>query len=394
MYPKELFLHVSRNCNFSCSYCWQKKSLSHMKPLTAYNAIKIFFKAYPDEPKRITFFGGEPLLNFTLIESAVSYLLRNHGNQIEKKILSIVICTNGFLLDERKIDFCLKNKIVLAISFDGSPVSHDICRKKGNEIEQKLILIKKRHYSTPSKKEKIIRLLWTLDSKTINGFYENFKYLIEKLEIADFVHSLNIEFSFLTSWTRKDHEEVFIQSELVANYYLENLSYFNDLTVRPLSVYVKQYFKKNTPIRILQTRCTDLFSKRCDMGSDFFWIILPEGTIIGCTCFEAFDIFIKKNPLILGNVNKLNSEAKVRCLFEKREKLNQKIVLNDLTKFLNNRARKKMTRLGKWPKKSNKICLLAHPGGKRHAFDKSICEQKFFDGFILASQKIEENKNE
>jgi len=80
-----------------------------------------------DEPNiAISFFGGEPLLNFSLIKKVVPYA-RENANKANKKV-SFNIVTNGTLLDDKNIHYFKENGVVVHVSFDGPKEIQDLQR--------------------------------------------------------------------------------------------------------------------------------------------------------------------------------------------------------------------------------------------------------------------------
>ncbi|MCI5117843.1 MAG: radical SAM protein, partial [Candidatus Electrothrix sp. LOE1_4_5] len=81
----------------------------------------------PDEGDcGICFIGGEPLLNWRLIEDLVEY-----GNELfgkSKKKLRFSITTNGLALTEERIRYILKNRISVTFGFDGLKTVQDRLR--------------------------------------------------------------------------------------------------------------------------------------------------------------------------------------------------------------------------------------------------------------------------
>jgi len=66
------------------------------------------------EYARVTFFGGEPLLEFDLIQRITDYI---HSKSDRPVMLDIV--TNGTLLTEEFFEYADKNGIMISISYDG-----------------------------------------------------------------------------------------------------------------------------------------------------------------------------------------------------------------------------------------------------------------------------------
>jgi sulfatase maturation enzyme AslB (radical SAM superfamily) len=76
----------------------------------------------------LNFYGGEPLLNFYLIEKTLTFL--NNKNKELKKKAKYSLTTNGSLLTEQTIQLLNKNKFSVVLSFDG--FAQDSQRRKGS----------------------------------------------------------------------------------------------------------------------------------------------------------------------------------------------------------------------------------------------------------------------
>ena len=72
--------------------------------------------------------GGEPLLNFPLIQEVVAY-----ARSLEKehnKLFRFTVTTNGVLLDDEKIDFINREMYNVVLSVDGRPEVNDRIRRR------------------------------------------------------------------------------------------------------------------------------------------------------------------------------------------------------------------------------------------------------------------------
>ncbi len=127
-----LVLNVAHSCNLSCSYCYAdggsyrgKREL--MKPETAAELVDFLFDNTEDEKVMITFFGGEPLMNFEALRTAV---LHGEKNAAETgKRIEFGVTTNGTLLNPDIIRFANEHKVKLTVSIDGQKEAHDRHRK-------------------------------------------------------------------------------------------------------------------------------------------------------------------------------------------------------------------------------------------------------------------------
>lgn len=119
----QIALNVTHKCNLNCDYCYGGDGsyggpAIHMSKDTARQAVDFLMKASGDLANcRITFFGGEPLLNFDLVKYVVQYA-KKEALRYKKKI-HFGMTTNGVLLDDDKIDFLIKENIEVTFSFDG-----------------------------------------------------------------------------------------------------------------------------------------------------------------------------------------------------------------------------------------------------------------------------------
>lgn len=122
-----LYLIVSQGCNLGCRYCFLENDSGnwkneHMSIDTMTTAI-VQFNKYVIENKikkpRIMFFGGEPLINWSVVKAAVEL-----AESLFEDI-SFSIVTNGTLIDEEKAKFFKKHNIGVGISLDGPKAIND-----------------------------------------------------------------------------------------------------------------------------------------------------------------------------------------------------------------------------------------------------------------------------
>ncbi len=123
-------LHIfvaSLRCEHSCPYCQVSRQSSDkgafdMTIETARLGLDSVFRS-PSQNVKIEFQGGEPLLNFDLIEAVV--LEAKRRNATVGKNLGFVIATNLALLDDRVIDFCRSHDVYISTSLDGPADLHN-----------------------------------------------------------------------------------------------------------------------------------------------------------------------------------------------------------------------------------------------------------------------------
>jgi uncharacterized protein len=123
-------LGVTQDCNLRCQYCvysgrfpyFRHHARVNMTEETALRAADYFLKHLTTRKKHVfvTFYGGEPFLNFPVIIRVREYLARALGSRVH-----FSITTNGTLLDEQSIEYVVTNRIYLTISLDGDRDTHD-----------------------------------------------------------------------------------------------------------------------------------------------------------------------------------------------------------------------------------------------------------------------------
>lgn len=126
---KALCLNVAHSCNLNCSYCFAaqgnyKGGLALMPYETGRQALDFLIAQSGSRRNlEVDFFGGEPLLNWDVVKRMVHY-----GRSREKdsgKRFRFTLTTNGVLLNDEVMDFCLQEMHNVVLSLDGRPEVHD-----------------------------------------------------------------------------------------------------------------------------------------------------------------------------------------------------------------------------------------------------------------------------
>ena len=129
-------LHVTYSCNLSCTYCYAQQGTYggpsvQMKWEVAKQAVDFLIRELQDaENIRISFFGGEPLLNFKLIKKVVPYA-RNQAAAAGKSI-RFGMTTNGVMLTDQIRTYLHDSGIRYMVSMDGPKTMHDKLRRTKN----------------------------------------------------------------------------------------------------------------------------------------------------------------------------------------------------------------------------------------------------------------------
>lgn len=190
-----MYLLLTDGCNMKCLYCFEDSpdkpknfSETMMSEKVARDSIDFFSSltniyGSDDGEKVIHLYGGEPLLNFPALKSAVLRVkeLKDVGTLSKKT--SVVLITNGLLLTEEKADFLAENNISIGLSIDGPKHLNDVYRiaKDGKDVFSRII----NAYRIINERNINVGLSVTLTPDVVNNFSEVLNFLINDLKIRD-----------------------------------------------------------------------------------------------------------------------------------------------------------------------------------------------------------------
>lgn len=129
-----LVMQVTQNCNLRCSYCPYTENdgsnrLHDTRNISWQNAKKAidFLHSHSIDALHINigFYGGEPLINFSIIRKAMEYAKR----LFKGKDISFALTTNAVLLSDEILSYFNENNVYMTVSLDGPKDIHDYHRK-------------------------------------------------------------------------------------------------------------------------------------------------------------------------------------------------------------------------------------------------------------------------
>ena len=160
-----MVLNVTNQCNLSCEYCYEYgedkivdtangKQPKFMSEQTARESVDFMLKeSGTNTVAHVTFFGGETLLNFPVLQKTIAYA-RQRGEELGKRV-DFSLTTNGTLLKPDVIEFLAENNVGVTISIDGPKEVQDKFRVFHNGtgsydvVAPKIKELLKRHRSRP-----------------------------------------------------------------------------------------------------------------------------------------------------------------------------------------------------------------------------------------------------
>ncbi len=270
---KSLCLHIAHDCNLRCKYCFASTGgfgavRSLMSKETGEAAVEFAITGSGARTNLdIDFFGGEPLMNPSVVRHLVDYVRRREGET--GKNIKLTLTTNGTLLTDEMLEFLNARRVLLVLSLDGRPRVHDGMRPfPGGEGSYK---------SAAGAFKKAI------DSRQGKNYYLRGTYTSENLDFAeDVVHmsSIGKELSMEPVVEKEgayrikeaDLPKVFAEYEKLAHIYLDKREKGEGFN----------FFHFN--IALDGGPCLLKRLAGCGAGHEYF-AITPEGDIYPCHQF-------------------------------------------------------------------------------------------------------------
>ena len=284
---------VTTGCNLRCKYCYEgaDKTYDNMPIEVADKTVEFIKKVYNKEDQRplvIEFHGGEPLLNYPIIQ----YLVARIERELPKHLLGVT--TNGTLLTKERISY-LSEKMTygFSLSIDGKRETNDRNRVdyNGTGTYHKIIEI----IPELLKAKPDIRARMTYTPETVGKLSENIIYLIK----CGFKNIVSAADFFSREWSRKEMEILLQEMEKVRQYHRKNTDELKDVR-----------------ISILEDRFK---TKGYCLGGKENFHILPNGDIYPCSYGVGDEEFLIGNvmngDLIETQIKKL-TEINISPVYE------------------------------------------------------------------------------
>lgn len=245
---------MTEDCNFNCSYCYQKKRKKYIKNSSIEKALD-FFLPYLEDESYINFHGGEPLLAFEQIRNAVEYI--QDRNRRPKKQIYYSVVTNGSLINDDVLEFLRENKFSILLSFDG--FAQDISRKRGSF--KKTVGIIERLHECP---EIYLEVCSVFTPETINYLSRSIQFTLE-LGVPNIYLSLSTLHSWSPSSLRRLKEELAIAR-----------------------IFLHAFYERTGTMPLMEFRkIPKKGSFMCSAGQDRL-ALAPDGKLWGCYLFPDY----------------------------------------------------------------------------------------------------------
>lgn len=293
-----MYLLVADGCNLRCRYCFEESpdapqfKSKVMSEETAVAAVDLFAhltKKYgSDNPEKlIQLYGGEPLLNKRVVRKVVEHVEKRKKDGGLTPETSVVIITNGLLLDEPFAKYLSENAVSVGISLDGPAEytnAYRISKKKGVNTYEAA----RRAYETARGAGVDVGLSVTLTPEVIADFDEVLRFFIEDLGV---VGGLNFNILHFTPSVPVDEKYFEDAADCLIRAFerFRDLGIYEDRMMRKVQAFVGQ-----EPIFI-----------DCGVSGNQI-VVAPDGTIGACQDFVkprtyfSGSVFDGKDPVADG----------------------------------------------------------------------------------------------
>jgi uncharacterized protein len=213
----------------------------------------------------VTFFGGEPLLEFSLIQQLVEYSYSCYGSKVAFRM-----STNGTLITPEILQYLREHDIYFTLSIDGSQAQHDRCRRytsnRGSyqDIAGKLDAICDFNPYTIAVSVIVPETALYLAAGVEDLFNRGFRYVLQTLDYS-------------APWKSKDILILKDQYRQLAGYYTRSLTAGKKIFYSPFDERIKTRAQK-------ARRPGDI----CDLANSQV-AIAPSGRLYPCVQFIGSD---------------------------------------------------------------------------------------------------------
>jgi len=285
-----LYLHLTRDCNLRCRYCYSGKKTSEPMSFEIGKKAVDFFLDHTDDLD-IRFFGGEPLIEFELLRDIVLYTEETVSKRNKK--IKYAVVTNATLLSKEVAEFFSHHRINYSITFDGNQQSQDINRVFPDG--QGTFATVDRHIPLILHFTPYVNIVKVVNPDNIRYLSDSIQYFMTK--------GLRIIF-FSIDFRHADFEKSLpmIEQEYynLADIYLDYLRSGQRIII--------DIFQSNNLIYNLRSRC--------GMGRQDF-AVDPYGNIYPCTGFVDHRVFL------LGNIDHGIDEEKYSLFLKELKRLDE-----------------------------------------------------------------------
>ena len=215
--PLQLTLCLTHDCTLRCRYCYAGRKYAHAMCRETAEAGMDTGLAEAVRTGRgvdLSFFGGEPLMEWELLQHCHDYLKQRGSEQGVR--LRFGVTTNGTLLNRERLEWLAERDFLVGLSLDGSPAMHDLnrCYADGRGSHAEVAAALELVQQFPALRSKIICV--------VNP--ANHHQLVEGVQWLH-VHyhgDIGLNFDFWSEWSDAQFESLRTQLEQLQQLILES----------------------------------------------------------------------------------------------------------------------------------------------------------------------------
>ncbi len=113
-------LYINKRCNLDCLYCYVDKKEEVLSVDELKRLIDRVFASVEGGQATIEFIGGEPLMDYRMVEVACDYIAETYSSIA----VDFILTSNGTIINDNIINMLNKYEINLFISIDGTRLAH------------------------------------------------------------------------------------------------------------------------------------------------------------------------------------------------------------------------------------------------------------------------------
>lgn len=249
----------------NCSYCYQRVQEPRSMDWSVAEAAVDLALSAPGDGTELTFYGGEPLLEFDLMRHAVDYVESARGPHERVKHW---VVTNGTLITDEVSDFLAAHDFKIILSFDGVRAAQDF-RGEGSfeTLDRVLDSFRERH---PEYFRRAVEISVTVSPSAVRFLADSVDYLLGKgVQEIDLTPVMTPH----PGWDEGCRNELNAQFERVLRSSLEHLEKTGEV---PLLLYAGKGKLSGPQV---ESRAM------CEIVDNNSWAVDVDGRVSGCTLF-------------------------------------------------------------------------------------------------------------
>jgi len=272
----DVTLFLNHSCNLACTYCYNGAKFD--RPMPEEVMQKAVEMAFAGTHARISFFGGEPLLEFEMMKRAMAYARGiEDGGRIP---LRFSMTTNGTLVTPEVLEVLRAERFHLVFSVDGCRAAHDRTRRFAGGASSHQVVVE--NLARAMRAIPSLETITVVDPVNIDLVPESFEFLM-----GLGVRNLNFSLNYEAEWTDEALDRLTVALDRLGDLYVDAYRRGIDLALDLFDSKIITHLKGGYA-------CRD----RCKFGKEEL-CVAPSGTLYPCERLVGEDT---RGDVAIGNV--------------------------------------------------------------------------------------------